>query len=99
MLKTKVKPAIRERKFFSGSLAFGQTLVPVVEVSLALGLGVTVQVPDSRQRVWRMVTMTENRRQLRRSFGIFQGYPWCKESRLVMSQARGKRSDSSSLIL
>lgn len=43
MLKVKTrKPAIRERKFPSGSLTFGQTLVPVVEVSLALGLGLEV---------------------------------------------------------
>ena len=93
MLKAKLKPAIRERKFPSLSLAFGQTLVPVDEVGLALGLGVTVQVPDSRQHVWRMVTVTGNRSS-QSSFGIFQGYPLCKESRLVMSQARGKRRDS-----
>lgn len=93
MLKAKLKPSIRERKFSWVSLFFGQTLVPVVEVGLALGLGVTVQVPDSRQRVWRMVTVIGNRR-FQLSFRIFQGYLRCKESRLVMSQTRGKRGDS-----
>lgn len=42
MLKAKLKPSIRERKFFWVSLTFQQTLVPVVEVSLALGLGLKV---------------------------------------------------------
>lgn len=42
MLKAKLKPAIREHKFFSLPIYFGQTLVPVVEVSLALGLGLEV---------------------------------------------------------
>ena len=93
MLKAKLKPAIRERKFFSLPIYFGQTVVPVVEVGLALGLGIKSQVPDSRQRVWRMVTVTGDRR-FQLSFRIFYGYLQCKESRLVMSQTRGKRRDS-----
>ena len=117
MLKAKLKPAIRERKFPSGSLAFGQTLVSVDEVDLVLRLGLGVSkvskvlckkfldtnvTSDFRDNL--KATCMENgnseiRRQLRRSCGIFQGYPLCKESRLVMSQACGKRSDSSSLIL
>lgn len=74
MLKAKLKPSIRERKFFWVSLTFQQTLVPVAEVylglSFRLGGWCGSQVKSSwcpslsslmqkNPRVWRMVGWIE----------------------------------------